>query len=163
MKFSTKLLFACLIAVASLSAQGQGYPPPQLVTQGPLLTVRTPVLDATKDTTVNGGVTNLQIMISGFENVVSLQSNITPISGTCGGVVRLLASNDGVKFTRVCSIIQKTGLIGLDSLLVGTTAVNQVHIFGLDKHLYKYYQLQYTGASTMAAAQSGYAIWRRQP
>jgi hypothetical protein len=109
---------------------------------------------------VEDTVTNTGVRIISFKDPVpqyydgaSVSVTLTKISGTGAGVVRFVASHDGINYFR----INRT-----DSLIVSNlTAVAAG--FTIAPHAYKYLGISYTGAGTMAYKMRGSAVVRRRP
>ena len=114
-----------------------------------------------KDTSTNGSTATLGASIGGYQNLVALQVKLTTISGTATGVIRLYGSVNGTDYYRIPSIVQKTGVVGLDSAVVDVN--NMTKIFVVDKHAYTKYQVKYISGSSQSVSMVGQAIWRRQP
>lgn len=104
------------------------------------------------DTVVNTAVKTQTLAISAVNNRVSVQVDLTKISGTAGGVVRLFASNTGVKYVRI---------VPTDSLTM-TDVATKSKIFVITEPIYSYYQVQYTGAGTMSVKLNSQAVWRKE-
>lgn len=78
-----------------------------------------------------------------FYNSVGVGVQTTRISGTAGGVIRLLGSYDGVNFFRI---------LPTDSLVVSNSTVTNYKSFILNAYHYKHIAVQYSGNT--GAAQS---------
>jgi hypothetical protein len=113
------------------------------------------------DTVVNTATKTQSLAISVANDVVSVQTDVTKISGTAGGVVTLWASNTGNNYVRIPTI-KTDGSSGLDSLSVGNVSAVQSKIFRVASPSYSFYQIRYTGTGTMSAKLNSLAIWRRQ-
>lgn len=113
----------------------------------------------TLDTVSNNATKTQKLPISGFQDIVSIQVKLTNISGTTGGVVRLYGSTDGTTFVRIPTVTD-AGATAIDSLNANANALSKV--FRLPTHAYTYYQIGYTGASTMAVKMQTFAIWRKR-
>lgn len=108
----------------------------------------------TVDTVTNTGVRTVAIPNTPqFFDFVGFQARVDKISGTGAGVIRAVASFDGVNFFRI---------LPTDSLIVTnvTTAYKQ---FVLTSFPYNYVGIQYTGAGTMAYKLQGTAWLKRRP
>lgn len=132
-----KLVLLLLLALSVIAVQAQ------TIRRLPLSTTNHTNLD----TVTNTGVRSQGVQVVNFDNL-SIQANLTKISGTVGGNVILLASQDSVNFEQIPSL-RSTGVIGLDTLKA-TNVTSQSHSFIIPKNYWNYYLLQYTGTGTMA-------------
>lgn len=130
-------LFFCM-ALFGLSAMSQ------TVKRLPLSTTNHTNLD----TVTNTGVRIQGIQILNYDNL-SIQANVTKISGTAGGQVILVASQDSLGFEPIPSL-KKNGTFGLDTMAVANVSTVQIHSFVVPRSYWNYYGLQYTGTGTMA-------------
>lgn len=103
------------------------------------------------DTVVNTATKTQSAKISVINSKVGIQVNLTTISGTPAGVVRLLGSMDGVRFKRI--------LPG-DSLVVGVNSL--VKHFIVTDPLYTDYQVQYIGSGTHSTKLNSLAVYRKE-
>ena len=108
----------------------------------------------TTDTLTNSATVNMQLPISGFQNVVSIQPLVTKISGTTAGTLRLYGSLDGTNYVRINATT--------DSLVLANTAGVQTKIFLVNNSPYAYYQVRVTGTGTESTKVQTYAIWRKE-
>lgn len=91
----------------------------------------------TTDTVVNATTKNLQIARVNGGPIATVQVRAVKISGTPGGVIRMLGSLDGINFVRVNPT---------DSLIV-TNVASQDKVFDLSPTKYTYYRVQYIGVT----------------
>lgn len=105
----------------------------------------------TLDTVTNAGTRIQKGAIAGYQDVVSIQVNLVSKTGTPAGVVRLLGSDDGLKFVRINAT---------DSLLVDANHLNK--IFVVTPHAYTYYQASFIGSGTQSTTLQTFAIWRKR-
>lgn len=102
--------------------------------------------------TANNSVAKTQfVKMQEPQDIVSIQTVLTRISGAAAGVVKLLASNDGVNYVRI---------LPTDSLKV-TDVATQTKIFVLTNHAYTHYQIEYKGAGTQAVKFASTAVFRK--
>ena len=107
----------------------------------------------TTDTLSNAATSNLQLPISGYQNIVSIQPLVTKLTGTTAGVARLYASLDGTNYVRINVT---------DSLLLTNVAGVQTKIFTVANSPYAFYQIRTVGSGTQTTKIQAYAIWRKQ-
>jgi len=94
----------------------------------------------TLDTVTNAGVRVLSKVVPGNKATITIQVNVTKISGTLGGTIIPVASNDGVKWYAAGS---------------GTFTVTDVASQGVNFSPplgFAYYGVQWTGTGTMAGS-----------
>lgn len=104
------------------------------------------------DTVVNAA-TVYQISPVSFANShVAIQTTLTKISGTLGGVVRLFGSLDGVNYVRV---------LPTDSLLV-TDVATQSKIFQITDPGYSYYRVGCTGVTGPMSTKMNSIVFTRR-
>lgn len=115
----------------------------------------------TTDTLTNAATSNLQLPISGYQNVVSIQALVTKLTGTTGGNVFLYGSNDGTNYVVVPSK-RNDGATRLDTLILANSAGVQSKIFRVENSPYTYYQLRTVGTGTQTTKIQAFAIWRKQ-
>jgi hypothetical protein len=97
------------------------------------------------DTVANTGTVNLTITIPSAYGTATFQVVNTKISGTVAGNSLLQASNDGVNY------------ITLDTL-VNTNQTTNTKIFEQSPPKYRHYRIRSTGSGTMAYKTYGYAV-----
>lgn len=103
------------------------------------------------DTLANAGTKTQSAKISVINSKVGIQVNLTTISGTPAGVIRLLGSMDGVRFKRI--------LPG-DSLVVNVN--NLTKHFIVTDPLYTDYQVQFIGTGTQSTKINSLAVYRKE-
>lgn len=86
------------------------------------------------------------------KNVVSVQSTITKLSGTLGGVMRLEGSLDGTNYQRINTT---------DSLVLANVTT-QTKIFTISPNLWKYIRVKVTPTGTQSSKMNSIALWRRE-
>lgn len=94
----------------------------------------------TKDTVTNTGVRRLTTKVVGYRATIGIQVDVTKISGTLGGTLIPVASNDGVTWYAAGS---------------GTMTITDVASQGIlftPPLGYQYYGVQWTGTGTMAGS-----------
>ena len=89
------------------------------------------------DTLANATTKTQTLKIDGYNDMVSVQANLTKISGTAAGKVYLLGSLDGTNYARAG---------GADSLTV-LNVTSQSKIFDVVPSKFVYYRIQFVGAS----------------
>jgi len=93
-----------------------------------------------RDTVTNTGVKRLTTVLKGYKATIGIQVDITKISGTLGGTLIPVASNDGVTWYAA----------GSGSLTVTDVAAQGI-LFAPPLG-YAYYGVQWTGTGTMAGS-----------
>lgn len=136
------LLLTAMIAVFMAMA-------PDLKAQTALIS---PTYGNPLDTVVNTAVKVLWVKVTGYRETVTITANLTKISGTMGGTLVPIGSNDGVNFY---DISQK----GSDTVTVANVATAG-KAYNCQRG-YQYYGVQWTGTGTMSASISGKLIARR--
>lgn len=114
---------------------------------------------STLDTVTNTAVKTQTIRIPGYQDILTIQVNLTNISGTNAGVVRLFGSADGVNYVRIPTYTS-TNSVAIDSLTAETN--NMIKIFRLPVHAYSNYKVTYTGTGTMAVQMQSLAIYSKR-
>jgi len=103
------------------------------------------------DTVTNTGTKYLYLAspISGYQKAVSVNVNLTKISGTVAGSVTLEASLDGVNYYNA--------FLGTDSTysFSPTDVASQSYRFKLNDFRDRFLRVKYTGAGTMSAIIAG--------
>jgi hypothetical protein len=108
----------------------------------------------TVDTVTNTGVRIVAIPNTPqYFDAGGIQARVDKISGTGAGVIRAVASYDGVNFFRI---------IPTDSLNV-TNVTTAYKAFVLTSYPYNYVGISYTGSGTMAYKLQGTAWLKRKP
>jgi hypothetical protein len=107
----------------------------------------------TTDTLTNAATSNLQLPITGYQNVVSVQALVTKLTGTTAGVVRLYGSLDGTNYVRANPT---------DSLTLANAAGIQTKIFIIKDNPYAFYRVGTIGTGTQTTKVQAYAVWRKQ-
>ncbi len=132
-----KLLLLSLLIVSALGAQAQTY---DLKSDTYLLT---------SDTVVNTAAVNLTSPeISGSKQLMAFQVEVTEISGTTAGTLKLQGSIDGSDFKDLPTVETQTAIATAAPADVTT---KQVFIWRLNSNHFRYYRVVYTGAGTMSA------------
>lgn len=128
------------------------------------------------DTINNAETVTKYKKVEGSYDAMSVQIVITKISGTVGGTVTIVGSNDGVNFVDICraSVAATTLRPAYKDTLTpanqttntkiwtfsnaATTESGQTPAFGP----YLYYGFKYVGTGTMSATVKGYLVPRKQ-
>lgn len=92
----------------------------------------------------------------GTNNLITVQVNVTKISGTVGGVISLQGSVDGVTFKAITLENAQTVL----PTITATDATNVYH-FRLSSNPFLFYRVSWTGTGTMAASFGAQMLLRR--
>ncbi len=82
--------------------------------------------------------------------IMSFQCDLTTISGTPAGVIRLFASNNGSRYNRI---------LPTDSLIVDAAHLSKT--FVVTNPIYTDYYIQYTPSGTVSMKMNSVAVWRR--
>lgn len=107
------------------------------------------------DTVSNAGTKSQYAKISVINSKVGIQVDLTTISGTPAGVIRLFATiNDGSTTKKYVRILKT------DSLVVGTTALSKQFI--ITDPLYTDYQVQFVGSGTQSTKMNSIAVYRKE-
>ncbi|GGG97350.1 hypothetical protein [Pedobacter zeae] len=106
---------------------------------------------AATDTVTNAGVKYQIAAVQGFQDVVTIQTVITKISGTVAGTVIIQGSLDGVNYTT----------IGTDSF-TATDVASQSKSWSVNPSTFAYYRVSYTGAGTMSAKINSKLLFRKR-
>ena len=106
------------------------------------------------DTVTNTGSKVLWKKITGDKTTVTVTVNITSISGTLGGTVIPIVSNDGVNF------YNGTANTISDSAYTVTNTASQGKAYTM-KRGFQYYGVQWTGTGTMVGSFSGTIVARK--
>lgn len=105
------------------------------------------------DTVTNTGVRIMATKFTGFRETITAVILITKLTGTQGGTMVPVGSNDGVTYSDISQISK-------DTVTVGTGAtVTKAYSFARG---YQWYGVQWTGTGTMASTIQGKAIARKQ-
>lgn len=144
MKKLLSIAVAILLTVGLASAQS---------TSGSIPLKSTPTHVETD--TASGAVTKTQSgKISIINSKVGVQVDLTSISGTPGGVIRLLGSmNGGKSFARI---------LPTDSLIVGASANQKIKQFVVVNPVYTDYQVQWIATGTHVTKMNTVAIFRKE-
>lgn len=119
-----------------------------------VLTMYSETHGKTVDTVTNTGVRTVAIPNTPqYYDVGGIVARVDKISGTGAGVIRAVASYDGVNFFRI---------LPTDSLNV-TNVTTAYKSFPLPSYPYNYVGVQYTGAGTMAYKLQGTTWLKRRP
>jgi hypothetical protein len=108
-----------------------------------------------RDTVTNTGAKVLFTRVTGGQAYISIQVDITKISGTLGGTLTIVASNDGVTYYDIGNLTTENR----DTAYTVTNTASQGYIYRC-KPGFKYYGVRWTGTGTMSgsfvASQYGY-------
>lgn len=105
------------------------------------------------DTVSNATVKTQYASITGFQNIVTIQTELTKISGTTAGAVYLYGSLDNVTYVRLVT----------DSLLLSNVSTVQSKIWLVQPSSVQYYQVRVVPSGTQSTNIKTYAIYRKQP
>lgn len=105
------------------------------------------------DTVTNTGVRVMATKFTGFKETITAVVLITKISGTQGGTMVPVGSNDGVTFTDISQLNKDTVTVA------NVATVTKAYSFARG---YQWYGVQWTGTGTMASSIQGKAIARKQ-
>lgn len=107
---------------------------------------------ADTDTAVNTTAKTQKLFITGnaTNTIMSFQCDLTTISGTPAGVIRLLGSNTGSKYARI---------LPTDSLIVDANHLSK--IFVVTNPIYTDYAIQYTPSGSVSMKMNSVAVWRK--
>jgi hypothetical protein len=117
-------------------------------------TLISPVYGNSLDTVTNTGVKVLWLQLQGYRETVTATINITKISGTLGGTLIPIASNDGVNFYQTAAITTA------DTAYTVTNVAAQGKNYNFPRG-YAYYGVQWTGTGTMSGSFNGKLIGRK--
>lgn len=106
------------------------------------------------DTVTNTGVRILSAKVVGYRSTVTITANLTKISGTLGGTLVPVVSNDGVKYYEAPSYTAS------DTAFTVTNVAAQGKAYQC-KLGYQYYGVQWTGTGTMSGSITASLIARR--
>lgn len=137
------LLMAMILSMAFM------FPPAETNAQTTLVS---PVYGNPSDTVTNTAANYLYVKITGYRETVTITTNLTKISGTLGGTLVPIGSNDGVNFY---DISQKSS----DTVTVANVAA-QGKAYVCAKG-FQYYGVRWTGTGTMSGSFTGTLIGRR--
>lgn len=111
---------------------------------------------AVSDTVTNTGTSVIFTPVRGYQSTVTIQADITKVSGTLAGSLTPVVSNDGITFYPI-PIINN----GTDSAKTITDVASQGFVFNMPPG-YLYYGLKWVGNGTMVGAIKGTCIYRRR-
>lgn len=111
-----------------------------------------PVYGNTIDTVTNAASKVIWKQVNGYKETVTVTVNVKSISGTLGGTVVPIASNDGTNFY---DISQATS----DTFTVANTST-QGKAYSLRRG-FKYYGVKWTGTGTMSGSFTGTLLARK--
>jgi hypothetical protein len=100
-----------------------------------------------RDTVTNTGAKVLFTRVSGGLSYVTIQVDITKISGTLGGTLIPVASNDGVTYYDISNLTTENR----DTAYTVTNTASQGYIYKC-KPGFKYYGVKWTGTGTMSGS-----------
>ena len=104
----------------------------------------------TTDTVTNTGTAYLSLKLTGYYTV-SIQVNVTKISGTLGGTIVLQGSLDGTNYVTIPS----------SSSLTVTNVASQGYLWTYSNSPYLYYRVLATGTGTMSGIISAKIMYRK--
>jgi len=112
------------------------------------------------DTITNTGTKYNTLKIGETSNAnITIQANVTKLSGTVGGTISIEGSLDGVTYEALDS------LLFFDSLPSKTptnTTGTKGYIFVLNNNIYQYIRVKYVGTGTMSAKMSSLLLLRKK-
>lgn len=145
MKKLLSLAIAVLLTVGLASAQSSS---------GSIVLKSTPTHVPT-DTVANTATKSQFAKISVINSKVGIQVDLTTISGTPAGVVRLFGSiNDGSTTKKFVRILKT------DSLLVGVNSLSKQ--FVVVDPVYTDYKVEYVGSGTHSTKMNSLAVFRKE-
>ena len=104
----------------------------------------------TLDTVTNAGTRTQRIVLTDYNDVITIQPTFTKISGTAAGTATLQGSINGV------------GWSAIGSAYTVTNVASQTTSFSVNPSIYNYYQLVYVGTGTMAVSFSTPVMARKK-
>lgn len=93
--------------------------------------------------------TSVLIYALSSKQCVSIQANFVKVSGTVGGTVTLLGSNDGVNYVALTDATSAPTITTYTATDAGTFGTPIVTRWFLKDHSMKYYKLSWAGTGTM--------------
>ena|SRR3982751_2341570 len=102
------------------------------------------------DTAVNAVTKTQTGQLSIGYKLVSVQTDLTVISGTPSGIARLYGSTNGTKFVR----------IAVDSLKSDVNTLSKIWV--VNPGAYTHYRVIYTGAASQSIKINSQAAWRKE-
>ena len=111
-----------------------------------------PTYGNTIDTVTNTASKVLWKQVNGYKETVTITVKVTSISGTLGGTIVPIASNDGTNFYDISTVSK-------DTFTVANTA-SQGKAYYLQRG-YKYYGVKWTGTGTMSGSFTGTLLARK--
>ena len=111
-----------------------------------------PTYGNTKDTVTNTASKVLWKKVNGYKESVTIAVNVTSISGTLGGTIVPIASNDGTNFYDISTVSKDTFTV--------TNTATQGKAYYLQRG-YKYYGVKWTGTGTMSGSFTGTLLARK--
>ena len=111
-----------------------------------------PTYGNTKDTVTNTASKVLWKQVNGYKETVTIAVNVTSISGTLGGTIVPIASNDGTNFYDISTVSKDTFTV--------TNTATQGKAYYLQRG-YKYYGVKWTGTGTMSGSFTGTLLARK--
>jgi len=146
MKKLLMLFFLCLSVVFASQAQNRN----QTISGTTVLKSTPSHVDT--DTITNTTVETQSGDVGFNKNVVAVQSTITKLSGTLGGVMRLEGSLNGTNYQRINTT---------DSLVLANVTT-QSKIFTVSPNLWKYIRVKVTPTGSQSSIMNSIALWRRE-
>jgi hypothetical protein len=104
------------------------------------------------DSVTNAGVKILSKVLTGYRETVTATIAVTKISGTLGGTIIPVGSDDGVNFHSIAQVTK-------DTVTVPNSAT---YTYGVSfQRGWRYYGIQWTGTGTMVGSFSGTLVARK--
>lgn len=155
-----QLLILCMALIGFTALQAQP------VNLKPL--VSGPSHAAGLDTITNAGNVTQVIKIQGYQNIVTIQTAVTKLTGTPTlGSVKVFGSVDSLKWDNIPVGITSAGVpvtTVLDTLAVTNIAGAQVHTWCITPSRFQYYKVIAHGGngSTQTSTVTTQALWRKE-
>jgi uncharacterized membrane protein YfcA len=111
-----------------------------------------PTYGNTNDTVTNTASKVLWKQVNGYKETVTIAVNVTSISGTLGGTIVPIASNDGTNFYDISTATKDTFTVA------NTTSQGKAYYL---QRGYKYYGVKWTGTGTMSGSFTGTLLARK--
>lgn len=106
----------------------------------------------TLDTITNATTKTQYASITGFQDVLTIQTTITKISGTTAGAVYLYGSLDNVNYVKIAT----------DTLALANVSTAQVKLWNVNPSTVQYYQVRVVPTGTQSTKIQSYAIYRHR-
>lgn len=105
-------------------------------------------LSATNDTLTNADTTTYTVSVTGKKSTISFQTNITKISGTVGGTIKIYGSVDGTNYATTA----------LTTINLTDASANHATVY--TSNGYQKYRYQIITSGTQACWQKTYVLYR---